>query len=199
VKWILLILACALGITTLIWMIGSHVIDLPRTYDPFPSPVRTQLETLNENRREIEWLVSSATMAGKGSELPEERQAYNELANDANAWLKTVGLGVELNRIDTIWLKEQFEERLMPKAKKLAATLKLKMRWLKLLRREQGFVRVAAADINNIAAALGNGWDDVTAYFKLLRARDAESRKIAMNQLDDMKWVPWSQIMAEQF
>jgi hypothetical protein len=199
-KWIFGILTCALLIMICFWTVGSNMVRLPTPHDPLPPEIRKQLDTLNNHRREIEWLADTARMAGRASQLPQEKQDYDELAEEANAWLKTAGAGLELNRVDSPWLTEQFEDHLLPKARKLSATLKSKSIWLAPEGRSAGgILRTGAADVDHFVSVLENGWDDVKTYFKSLRADDAQSRKIALNQLDEMKWLPWSQLMAEEF
>lgn len=198
-KWIFAVLACALFVVLGLAAVGFKMVSLPLPHDPFPALIRTPIETLDGERREIEWLVGNARMAGKGNALQKERQDYDELANDANAWLKMAAEGLESNKVDAPSLAGQFQGRLMPKAKALIATLTTKTRWMSAQRRDTGILKVAAADADHFIAALENGWTGVSTYFKFSRAGDAESRKIAMTQLDDMKWVPWSELMAEQY
>jgi hypothetical protein len=199
-KWILGILTGALLVIISFWAVGSNMVSLPTPHDPFPATIRKQLDTLNNHRREIEWLADTARMAGRGSQMPQEKQDYDELAEEANAWLKTAGAGLELNKVDSPWLTEQFEDQLLPKARKLSATLKSKGIWLAAERRSGGgILRAGAADVDHFVTVLENGWDDVKTYFKSLRADDVQSRKIALNQLDGMKWLPWSQLMGEEF
>jgi hypothetical protein len=198
-RWTFAILIFALLIIVGLGIVGSRVISLPRINDPFPSAVRTQLAILDDDRREIEWLLGKARMAGRGNELPEERQVYDELAPEANAWLKTAEQGLVANNIDTAFLTRQFEEGLKPKANAVLAKLTPKMRWMGSARRDSGWLRVAAAEIDHLSSDLENSWHDVSTYFKFARSRGADSKKVALNELEDMKWVPWSAIMAEQF
>lgn len=126
-KWIFVIsLLLVLAIVISLSAVGANIISLPMTHDPFPAAVRTQLNALNAERREIERLAGKARTFGKESELTLEKQTYDELAADANAWLKTAQDGLDLNSVDTPYLTEQFEKRLRPNAEELIAKLKLK-------------------------------------------------------------------------
>lgn len=175
------------------------LIALPRINDPFPPALRAQLTVLNDERRELEWLVGKARMAGRGNELPQERQEYDALASDANAWLKTVAQGLETGEIDTASLGAQFDRNLQPRANAVLRMLKPKMSWMGAQRRDLGLFRVAAAEVDHFSAGLEHRWHDMSTYFKFARAGAGESKQIGLSELDDMKWVPWSSIMAEQF
>ena len=196
-KWMFALLIFVLLIIAVLGFIGAKVIPLPKTNDPFPAAIQTQLDALDDKRFEIEWLAAKVRMAGKANELKEEREAYDELANDANAWLKAAEKGLEANRFDTAFLTEQFERNLMPKAKALDSKLQMRMRWIKWELINAGFLQRVAAQVNHGISVLDHGWRKVRTYFELIRAGDVESRKIAMNQLDGMKWLPWTDLMGE--
>jgi hypothetical protein len=187
-SWIFGILVSVFLILIVLWMIGSQVVNLPKTHDPFPLAVRTQIDTLNDARREIGRLAVKARMFGKEADLSQERQNYDELAAEADDWLKTARDGLELGTVDAPFLSKKFEEELSPKAKELAAKLKLKQP-----------IELGAADFDHIISAFEKGWDDVKSFIKLALASHTESIRIAINQLDDIKWQPWSELKATLF
>jgi hypothetical protein len=198
-RWFFAILVLALLILTALGLVGFKVVSLPTPHDPFPPQIRAQLDSLNDTRREIEWLAANARMVGEASKLPQEKQDYDALAGAANAWLKAVQQGLASDQVDIPMLTGQFEEHVKPEAKKLAATLQAKMRWMGPQRLDAGILRVATTEADHIISVLDNGWEDVRVYFKFARASGDEPRKLAMSQLDDMKWLPWTELMAEQF
>lgn len=199
-KWIFITLGCALALTIVsLSLVGAGTINLPNTNDPLPLSIRAKLDSLNDKRREIEWLTDKARLAGKASELPQEQQAYDELAAEANAWLNAAGQGLRRGALDEPLLTKQFDDQVWPKVRKLAETLKLKSRWLGPQRFDSGLVRVLGADIDHAVTTFGNGWEDVKIYLQLIRADDDQSKKIVLGQLDDMKWLPWTDLMGEHF
>jgi hypothetical protein len=199
-KWFFAALASSLVILVAgLAIVGFRIVRVPKPHDPFPPEIRARLDSLNDTRHEIEWLAAKARIVGQGNKLPQEKQDYDELARDANAWLKSVGEGLAHNKVDTVFLTGQFEERVIPKAKQLTSTLESKMRWMGPERFDAGILKVATTETDHIISVLNYGWEDVSTYFKSVSAGDAESRKLAMGQLDDMKWVPWTEVMAEQF
>jgi hypothetical protein len=198
-KWILALLVIVVVVIASLPIVGARIANSPRSHDPFPDALRAELRSLNDERREIEWLAANARLVGQATKLPQEKQDYDELANEANAWLSAAAQGLKLDQIDTVGLTKQFQERLMPKAKELTATLTSKMRWIGPQRLDAGILKWGTTEIDHIIAVLANTWNDVGVHFKFAQAGNAESKKIAMNELDDMKWLPWSELMAEQF
>lgn len=197
-KWVLSLLAIVILVAATLGFIGSKVIALPKGKGPFPPAIQAQIDTLDDKRREIEWLVAKSRLTGEANQLRQERQDYEELANEANAWIKAAENGLEANNIDTALLTAQFEQDLMPKAKALNGRLQLRMQWMKWELFKTGLLQAGAAEVNHIISNLDNGWRRLKTYVELTRADDAESRKIVKNQLDEMEWLPWSELMAEQ-
>lgn len=182
-KWIVAVLLCLIVILGVLGMIGSNVVALPKTHDPFPPAVRTQIDILNDERLDIERLAGKAKMFGKEADLSKERQEYDELALEADAWLKNAKDGLALHSVDAPFLSQKFEERLLPKAKDLAAKLKAKQP-----------AELGVADFDHLISAVEKGWNDFISYFKLVRAADADSIRIAINQLDEMRWPTWLEL-----
>lgn len=189
----LVILVAGLG------AVGLKIIRMPRPHDPLPAQIRARLDALSDTRHDIVWLVAKARLVGEGHKLPQEKDDYDELASDANAWLASVEEGVARNDVNPSALAGQYDERVVPKAKHLLETLGEKMRWMAPQRLDAGILKVATTQADHIITVLNYGWEDLDTYLRFSRANEPESKKLVIGELDDMKWVPWSEVMAEQF
>jgi|GEM_PF-2447353 hypothetical protein len=198
-KWIAILFAAAAALVLAgLGLVGAGAVALPNTNDPFSQALRVRLGALNDTRRGIEWLADKARMAGKASELPQEKEAYDEIAARANAWLDEAGqnLGAKANEAALI---REFDDQISPKAAKLYETLKQKGRWLGHQRMDAGIIRVLGADVDHLISVFGYGWDDLKTYVKLRAADGAQSKKIALSQLEEMKWLPWTEMIGVEF
>lgn len=186
-RWLLAILCVALIFLWSLWLIGSDVLLLPRKHDPFPASARMQLDQLNNSRAEIAWLVGKARFIGKESDLAQEEPTYEELAAQANAVLAQARAGLELNNVDAPFLDQKLGE-LIPKAKSLAETLRSKQP-----------TQLGTVNLDEIAPVVEKGWRDLEIFVKRTIANAEDSTRIAMEQLEKMKWAPWSDLKANPF
>ncbi len=163
-KWIFGILVCVVIILMVVSMYGPQLAILLRTHDPFPAAVRTQLDTLDDQRRRVETLVQDLDMFA----LSQEEGDYNKLAADANAWLESARRGLELNSVDSVFLTQKFDESLMPKAKALIAKLELMLPRKRVIGEHR---------MSYIIGGMQEGIKAVTRFADVALAKDAEFEK----------------------